>query len=249
MKEAYEEKYHELERTHFWFRARRNYILQLLEGSNRQISILDIGCSSGILLEDLSGIGFDVKNLYGIDISPKAVQNCQEAGFQNVFVMDASHIDLKKKFDVAIASDCLEHLENDREALKNWYEHLKPGGSLYVFVPAFMLLWNEHDEANMHFRRYTRRRLRGKISETGFEIEKSGYWNFFLFLPILMRRLLSRLWSNNKRGETGDLEKIPRFNNLLGRLINWENKLLRYMQFPFGISTYCIARKPPTPGQ
>jgi SAM-dependent methyltransferase len=248
MKEAYEEKYHELERTHFWFRARRKYILQLLEGSNRQSSILDIGCSSGILLYDLANVGFDVNNLYGIDISPKAVRKCQEAGFQNVFVMDASHIDLKKKFDVAIASDCLEHLENDREALKNWYDLLKPGGKLYVFVPAFMLLWNEHDEANMHFRRYTGKELRAKIAITGFQIEGSGYWNFFLFLPILTRRIWSRLRTSKKRGETGDLNEIPKFNNPLYRLINWENKLLRYLKFPFGISTYCIARKFPTTG-
>jgi len=95
--------------------------------------------------------------------------------------MDASHIDLKRKFDIAIASDCLEHLEKDGAALNNWYELLNPGGYLYVFIPAFMTLWNEHDVVNMHFRRYTRKELKQKLFESGFEIKKSSYWNLFRF--------------------------------------------------------------------
>jgi SAM-dependent methyltransferase len=243
MKEAYERKYHDLEKTHFWFKARRKYILQLLRTSSRDINILDIGCSSGTLLNELAEMGFDVDNLFGIDISPKAVQNAKEAGIQNSFVMDASHIDLNRKFDIAIASDCLEHIENDRLALNNWHEILNPGGSLYVFVPAFMTLWNEHDEANMHFRRYTRRDLKQKLHESGFEIKKSSYWNFFLFFPILLVRLSARSRVYKKQNDTGDLDGIPKFNKLLFNLLNFENKLLKFISFPFGVSTYCIAKK------
>ena len=243
MKETYEKKYHELEKNHFWHKARRKYILQLLKESSKDVSILDIGCSSGILLNGLVEIGFNVNSLYGIDISPKAVQQSKENGIQNSFLMDASYIDLKRKFDIIIASDCLEHLEYDEKALRNWYEILKPGGSLYVFVPAFMILWTAHDLANMHFRRYTRKALKKKLYESGFEIYKSSYWNFFLFLPILLFRLISRLRSTKKQNITGDLEEISIFNGLLFNLINFENKLLKYVNFPFGVSTYCIAKK------
>ena len=187
--------------------------------------------------------GFDVNNLYGIDISSKAIQHCKEAGIQNSFVMDASHIVLKRKFDIAIASDCLEHLENDEKALKNWYELLNPGGLLLVFVPAFMTLWNEHDVANMHFRRYTRKSLKKKLNESGFVVNKSSYWNFFLFLSILLVRLISKLKASKTQSSTGDLDEIPKFNNLLFKLIRFENKLLSYINLPFGVSTYCIAKK------
>ena len=243
MKEAYEKKYHELEKNHFWHKARRKYILQLLKDSSKDLSILDIGCSSGILLNELVEIGFNVDNLYGIDISPNAVQQSKENGIQNSFLMDASNIDLKREFDIIIASDCLEHLEYDEKALRNWYEILKPGGSLYVFVPAFMILWNAHDLANMHFRRYTRKALKKKLYESGFEINKSSYWNFFLFLPILLVRLISRLKASKTQSSTGDLDEIPKFNNLLFNLIRFENKLLSYINLPFGVSTYCIAKK------
>ena len=78
MKKNYEKKYHEIEAVHFWFRSRRNYILQLLKYENRTCKILDIGCSSGLLLNDLANAGFDKNNLYGIDISKKAVENCKK---------------------------------------------------------------------------------------------------------------------------------------------------------------------------
>ncbi len=243
MKESYEKIYHDIEKNHFWFKARRKYILQLLKNYSKDVSILDIGCSSGILLNELVDIGFDVDNLYGIDISSKAIQNCKKNGIQNSFVMDAQNVNLKKKYDIVIASDCLEHLEDDEKALKNWRELLKPNGSLYVFVPAFMTLWSEHDVVNMHFRRYKKKELKNKLLKNGFEINKSSYWNFSLFIPILTIRLLSRLRTSKKQNLTGDLEEISIFNNLLFNLINFENKLLKYINFPLGVSTYCIARK------
>ena len=216
MEKSYEEKYHNVEKTHFWFKARRHYIVQLLEKYPRDISILDIGASSGILLMELVELGFDVNNLYAVDISPKAIKNCKINGIYNAFEMDAQNIVLEKKFDIIIASDCLEHLENDIQALKNWYGLLKINGSLLCFVPAFMTLWNLHDVVNMHFRRYRKNELKKKMNQIGFEIEKSSYWNFFLFLPILISRVIGRfLKSPTKQNSTGDLgEPSKIINNL-----------------------------------
>jgi predicted SAM-dependent methyltransferase len=73
--------------------------------------------------------------------------------------MDAQNITLDEKFDVIIASDCLEHLKEDEKALKNWYELLNKNGVAFIFVPAFMSLWSYHDEYNMHYRRYTNSEL------------------------------------------------------------------------------------------
>jgi SAM-dependent methyltransferase len=243
MKEAFEKKYHEYETNHFWFKARRQYILQLLKNAPKNISILDIGCASGILLRELIEVGFDANNLYGIDISPKAIENCKANGIKNCSVMDAQHIVLNKKFDVIIASDCLEHIENDENALKNWHSLLLLGGSLYVFVPAFRILWSTHDDVNMHFRRYKKNELKRKLENNHFKITKSGYWNFFLFLPILLVRMLGKLNISKTQKTTGNLNKPTIFNSLFFNLINFENKLLKYVSFSFGVSTYCVAQK------
>lgn len=244
MRKYFEETYHDIEKTHFWFKSRRNYILNLLKEYPKDATILDIGCSSGILLNELRELGFKISNLYGIDISEKAIHNCMKNGIQNSFVMDAQSIKLKMKFDVIIASDCLEHLEDDSKALNNWNQLLKHNGSLLIFVPAFMTLWSEHDVQNMHFRRYTKSNLKKKLYENDFKIDKSSYWNFFLFIPILTVRLLSKFKIFKNPNSTGNLKKEGKLlNSLFLTLINFENKLLKYINFPFGVSTYCIARK------
>ncbi|KYG84977.1 methyltransferase type 11 [Roseivirga seohaensis] len=243
MKSDYEITYHDVESEHFWFKARRSYILQLLEKTPRDVSILDIGCSSGILLNELIDKGFERQNLYGIDISEKAIANCKRNNIQNSFVMDAQEIILDKKFDVIIASDCLEHLKDDKKALINWHSLLKPNGTLLVFVPAFMSLWSAHDVFNMHFRRYTKPELTSKLKKTGFKIQKASYWNFLLFTPVFVFRTLNRLRKSKSEDANGDLSQPSMFNESIYKLINFENKLLKRTNFPFGVSTFCIAKK------
>lgn len=239
----FEKKYHQTETSHFWFKSRRSYIVELLSKKSKNLNVLDIGCSSGILLLELKNIGYNIKNLYGIDISEKAIINCKENGIENAYVMDAQSINLDKKFDIIIASDCLEHILDDEKALKNWHTLLKPNGTLYVFVPAFMMLWSNHDLVNMHFKRYKRNELKVKLIKSGFEIEKASYWNFFLFLPVAIIRVFKRYVISSKQNKTGDLNTISIGNTILFYVINFENKLLKYINFPFGVSAFCIAKK------
>lgn len=242
MEETFETNYHKYETAHFWFKARRDFIIQLLNKTPKKSSVLDIGCSSGILLSQLNRNGFQSDNLYGVDISEKAINNCKKNGLNNVFVMDAENIDLKKKFDIIIASDCLEHLKNDTKALENWRNLLSENGKLYIFVPAFKLLWSQHDVVNMHYRRYTRKQLSNELVQNKFTINRSGYWNFFLFFPALTYRITCRLFKKHKT-PSGDLKVIPIVNSIFKAVLKTENKLLNFIDFPLGISTFCVAEK------
>lgn len=243
MEENFEKKYHDVETKHWWFKSRRKYLIDLLKNAPRDSKILDIGCSSGIFLKDLEQLGFSIENLYGVDISEKAIANCKANGIPNAFVMDAQKINLPETFDIIIASDCLEHLQEDQQALKNWKSLLKVGGTLYVFVPAFMSLWSYHDEVNMHYRRYTKAELQSKVASEGLEVLKSSYWNFFLFLPVYGFRKLSAVFQKNKKGESDISIGNSVVNWLLLQLIIVENKLLKVFNFPFGVSTFCIAKR------
>jgi trans-aconitate methyltransferase len=193
------------------------------------------------LLNELISDGFNPENLFGIDVSEKAIANAKTNGLKNVFVMDAQEITLDKKFDVIIASDCLEHLAKDEKALQNWYNLLAKTGQIMVFVPAFMSLWSQHDEVNLHYRRYTLSQLKSKMQAAGFSITKASYWNFLLLVPVYIARKLTRY--SKKKKTTGDLEGIPTANGILYNIIRLENSLLRNVSLPIGISTFCIARK------
>lgn len=238
----YEKKYHEVETGNWWFVSRRRYLLDLLKDAPRDSKIIDIGCSSGIFLKDLEYLGFKSENLFGIDISEKAIENCKKNGISNAFVMDAQNIILPEKFDIIIASDCLEHLQDDKKAINNWNEILKTGGMMYVFVPAFRSLWSYHDEVNQHFRRYTKSELKIKLSKAKLTILKASYWNFSLFLPVYIFRKISLFFPQSKK-EEGQIVGNTYANFVLLRLILLENKLLKYINFPFGVSAFCIVKK------
>ena len=189
MDKEYEIKYHSEEENNWWFVARRNAILKLLGKVDKSAKILDIGCAGGPLLLDLKAAGF--KNAYGLDFSENAVSKCKERGLENVFVMDGHDPKFDtESFDIIISSDSLEHLENDMKALKNWHTILKPNGTLFIFVPAFMYLWSEHDEINHHYRRYTSDNLKKKVESVGFKVEKESYWNFCMFFPTAIYKFL-----------------------------------------------------------
>jgi len=239
----YEKKYHQVETENWWFISRRRYLLDLLKDIPKESKILDVGCSSGIFLKSLEDLGFKKQNLFGVDISEKAIANCKSNGIQNAFVMDAENITIPEKFDIIVASDCLEHLKDDRKAIKNWKELLKKDGKMYVFVPAFQSLWSYHDEVNRHFRRYTNQELKEKLISEKLEVVKSSYWNFCLFVPVFFFRKISVFFNKNKPHQEGQIVENKVANSILLQLILIENKLLKYINFPFGISTFCIVKK------
>jgi SAM-dependent methyltransferase len=245
LKKEFELTYHKVEKSHFWFKSRRNYILDLLKDLPRDSKILDIGSSSGILLLELIAAGFKKENLYGIDISENAIQNCKDNGLPNTFVMDAQKISLNVKFDVIIASDCLEHLIDDSAAIANWRSHLKENGTMMVFVPAFMSLWSSHDDANMHFRRYSLFQLKKLFTDQSMIILKASYWNFMLFFPVFLWRRISSFKKQNNV-VSSDLNQPGMINPFLLAILNAENKLLKWISFPFGISAFCIVKNSPS---
>ena len=127
------------------------------------------------------------------------------------------------------------------ELLKIGKNLLNENGKLIVFVPAFMSLWSLHDEVNMHFRRYTKKELVEKLDNAGFSIEKSSYWNFILFFPILIFRKVQKFRIKPENKSDGDLKSNRILNFLFYHLLNIENKLLKLINFPFGISVFCIS--------
>lgn len=242
MNETYEEKYHIEEEKNWWFVARRNTLMLLLKDAPKDAKILDIGCAGGPLLTDLVADGFT--KTYGLDFSEKAVLLCAKRGLKNVDQMDAHYPNFEPNFfDIIIASDSLEHLQNDLIALENWNKILKKGGKLIVFVPAYQFLWSSHDVINQHFRRYTKKNLVNKIESFSFEVIQKGYWNFAMFFPTFIIRLLERLLPKKQNnGQISD-SNSP-LNPFLIAYLKLENKLFKLISgFPFGVSVFCVAIK------
>ena len=100
------------------------------------------------------------------------------------------------KYDFIYSLNVLEHIEDDRAVIEEFHRLLAPGGRVYIYLPAFNLLWSSMDEKVKHFRRYDRRELEEKIKSAGFRIEKCRYVDFTGFLATLAFKLIG-----NKKGD------------------------------------------------
>ncbi|KAA9331346.1 class I SAM-dependent methyltransferase [Hymenobacter busanensis] len=246
MDTTYEAHYHQLEENHWWFAARRNIVFNLIRqyAPSPDTAILEIGCSGGPLLLDLRAAGYS--NLTGIDVSETGIALARRRGLDSVQVMDGAKLDFPDaSFDLLIASDVLEHIEDEDQAVREWLRVLRPGGQLIVFVPAFQFLWSQHDEVNHHYRRYSAKRLRATLERGRFAIERTSYWNSTLFLPVAAMRLLQSVLPKKKAAPSGDLQVIPGgLNKALLTLLRTENRMLRFMDLPVGVSTFIVAKRP-----
>jgi SAM-dependent methyltransferase len=244
MTPAFAEKYLAVEETQWWCKARREAVADLVRRTapSHEVRVLEIGCSGGVLLRDLLNAGYS--DVYGIDISDAAVAAARARALLNVSAMDATRLAFQDgSFDLVIASDVLEHINDDVSALKEWRRVMTRRGTLIIFVPAFQMLWSSHDEANHHVRRYSGKQLRQALELAGFTIRRASYWNMALSIPGFVLSLVERLLRSSTRdGETGGLvEPTAPLNGLLHRLIAVENTALRHVNLPFGTSVFAVA--------
>ena len=91
-----------------------------------------------------------------------------------------------KTFDTVILVNVLEHIENDIEALNEFYRILAPGGHLLLFVPALKFLYSNLDSLVGHYRRYQRDELNNRTTNAGFEILQSKYFDTLGVAPWLI---------------------------------------------------------------
>ena len=204
----------------------------------RDAKLLDVGCGTGEDLEVLNRHG----QVYAVDTSKKTLDELPKGLYykKKLSRMD----DLKfptSSFDVVAAFDVIEHIKNDKKAAKEVMRVLKPGGHFVFTVPAFQFLFSAHDEALGHYRRYNMPMIKRVLA--GFNVERLGYWNFFIMLPVALGRGLRK---DSKGGSDLAVVELPRtVNTLLFWIVSLENLLTKLrIQMPAGLSIYGVCRKP-----
>lgn len=234
-----------VERTHWWFGARREIVLAVLE---RHVApggrILDVGCGTGFFLE-AARERYDV---WGVDPSATAIELCRRRGVTQVMEGSAAVLPVDPPFDAVLFLDVLEHLDDDRGALGEARRVLRPGGVVLATVPAYMALWSDHDVVNQHRRRYTRGALAECLRSAGLTIRQLTYYNTLLFAPAAAERLWRR--ATGRRSDELLHVPPPRVNRAMRRIFAAERGPLTRSpsprEFPFGLSLLAVAQAPVT---
>jgi SAM-dependent methyltransferase len=240
MDPAYAAVHAEEDRLHWWFRGRQAVILAEMARRlpSRPARIAELGCGSGGLLEALGRLGPAV----GVESDPLLRAAARARGLDVRPGALPDDIPLAPgECDAVCLFDVLEHVADEAAALRASARLLRPGGRLFVTVPAYQWLWSRHDQVLGHHRRYTAGRLRRALAGAGLAVERLTYFNTLLAPAVVAVRWAGRLLGR----EAHDLRRPPAaLNSLLARLFALEAPLLRLGRFPFGISILAVARRP-----
>ncbi len=239
-------KFNEVEKFHWWWAGRQELIKNLLQPEKPK-KILDVGCGTGETLTFLKKI-FPKAELFGVDLSPAAVKFSKKRGHRAKISAATDLPFPNESFDAIVILDVIEHIKADSAVIKEAKRILKPGGVIILTAPALQFIWSAHDDNQGHFRRYTRHRLTSLAVKNKLTIQFMSYFNFFLSPIIIPVRMISRLAPFKRFGEYDSklnykVAYHKGMNSILRVIFITEIKLLRFFNYPLGVSVVVKLQK------
>lgn len=243
----------ETEDAHWWFDGMAAITARLLDlgelPPRDACRALDAGCGTG---RNLRFLGRYSAHVVGLDHSTHALALCRERGFSGRLILgsvnalpfgDAS-FDLITSFDVLMTAGV-----RDIAALAEFARVLRPGGLLFVRVPAFDWLRGRHDVAWRVVHRYRRSELAAKLARVGLRVRCASYANAWLFPLAVAKRLAERRSLTSDTAHDDDLRHAagrgPLARFLTGVLASEAHLIARLPRgLPWGLSVVALACKP-----
>lgn len=232
-----------IEETHWWYVGRRRLFGREIRKAAvpEKAEILDVGTGAGTNLRMLRDLGFP--RVIGLDTSDDAIRWCAAKGLGDVCNGSITEIPFSEnRFDLVLATDVIEHVDDDFRAVSEIARVLAPGGRALITVPAFPSLWGLQDEVGQHKRRYRLSELTDLVSRGGLNITHAYYFNYLLFLPIwIVRRFI---WSTRIHLDSEAQLGSAVLDKILSGIFTLDILTAHAVRPPFGVSIFLFAEKP-----
>lgn len=230
--------------SYVWRRGQDRRINQILQHIDlRDKRILDLGCGMGMYVSRLRQFSDDV---HGVDVDPDKIAKAS-AWLPNLHVSPAEHLPFDdRSFDMVLLNEVIEHVDDDRQAIREAYRILRPGGHIVVYAPNRLYPFETHGF-------FFRDRYYGPCN-----LPILANWvpdfvrNYFApHVRIYTRRGIKRLFRGLDVEFIAQSHIYPGFDNWVER--GWWGRLLRDLLHQaensplrtFGISHFIVARKAP----
>ena len=235
------ERMAELDGLHWWYRARRRILEQVIRRFVRppaDARVLEIGCGTGHNLAMLGQFG----RLEAVELDDQARALAEQRLGRPIVdeALPGLATTLRGPYDLIALLDVLEHVDDDRMALTSILSMLSPGGALLLTVPANPWMWTAHDAVHHHHRRYRKADLVARVTAAGYRIEMLSFFNTMLFPLIAAVRLAGKV---TKRQESDDQLPSPMINRALDGVFGLESGLVGRVPMPFGVSLVAVLRR------
>lgn len=133
--------------------------------------VLEVGCGQDLpLLKVMSGIGHQPELYVGVDLNKLPEVKRNWAKIYGEFCFHDRHQELPYDFDIAVCMEVIEHggIGDGLNLLYAIFEHLKPGGVLYLSTPVF----DGIARAMNHIMEFTVPQLQQMCEQVGFIVER-----------------------------------------------------------------------------
>lgn len=232
-----------VEDRHWWYVGMQRITTTLvsrLYPDRRDLRILDAGCGTGAAMRYLEPFG----TVTGCDLSALALHYCRKRGLSRLGQATIVCLPFADEcFDLVTSFDVLYHraVGDHSRALEEFRRVLKPGGHLFLRLPAYDWLRGRHDEAIHTAHRFTVPEVRQVLASANFRVEKLSYANTLLFPLALGKRIAERA-APTKAGS--DIHPNPPWQDrMLARFLYAEAHWLSRHTLPFGLTVVGIGKK------
>jgi len=196
--------------SHYLFKSEKilkNYnhwvVGALLSGTaiTQETRVLDFGAGIGTLSQifyETTGIKPEC-----VEVDPEQKKILDERGWPAYSGLD----EIDGTFDFIFASNVLEHIADDQQALAAIRSKLNDSGVLAIFVPAFQVIWSALDVQFGHYRRYNKQMMIQKLEQSGYTVKSIRYCDSVGFL---LSFLFKHIGDKNQEPSPAALEKFQR---------------------------------------